>query len=184
MLTDAQKRKLLEVARTSLYHAVAGAPPPDLVTNDPGLLQARGAFVTLTIRGDLRGCIGHVAAVEPLIASVADNAQAAGLQDPRFPPVTPHELESITIEVSALTPMQPVGNPEDIEVGRHGLMITKGHCRGLLLPQVPVEWGWEREEFLAQTCVKAGLPPNAWKQGATLECFEAEVFGENDFADE
>lgn len=180
MLSGAHKQKLLEVARASLYHAVAGEPAPDLSTDDPVLLEPRGAFVTLEIGGQLRGCIGHVVAMVPLIESVAENAQAAALQDPRFPPVTPSELDSIEIEISALTPMQLVEDANDIEVGRHGLMISKGYQRGLLLPQVPVEWGWDRDEFLAHTCLKAGLPPDAWCGECKLESFEAEVFGETD----
>jgi uncharacterized protein len=178
MLTPEQKSKLLSVARESLAHAVAGAPAPDLRTDDPALLELRGAFVTLKIDGELRGCIGHVIGVTPLIESVAQNARAAALDDPRFPSVRPAELDRISIEVSALTPMREVADASEVEVGRHGLMITKGHRRGLLLPQVATEYGWDREEFLAHTCRKAGLPPAAWRSGCTLECFEAEVFGE------
>ncbi len=181
MLNDDQKRKLLQVARTALQHAVAGGPAPDLRTDDPALRQLRGAFVTLKKDGQLRGCIGHVVASVPLIQSVAENAQAAALQDPRFPPVSASELDRIEIEISALTPMRQVKDVSEIQVGRHGLMITKGYNRGLLLPQVPVEWGWDREEFLANTCLKAGLPPDAWRGDCKIEAFEAEVFSEADF---
>jgi len=182
MLSDEQKRRLIEVARQSLHAAVAGGPPPDLRTDDPELLEPRGAFVTLKRGGQLRGCIGYVEPRVPLIEAVADNARSAALHDPRFTPVAADELPDIELDISALTPLQPVQDVEEIEVGRHGLMISCGPSRGLLLPQVPVEWGWDREEFLAHTCLKAGLPPDAWRQQDTeLLCFEAEVFSEREF---
>jgi len=160
---------------------VAHEPAPDLATDDPALLEPRGAFVTLKKAGQLRGCIGYIEPRVSLIEAVANNAQSAALRDPRFTPVTPQELADISIEISALTPLEPVADVEDIEVGRHGLVISRGPHRGLLLPQVPVEWGWDREEFLQQTCHKAGLPPEAWKQNDTeLLSFEAEVFSESD----
>ncbi len=115
------------------------------------------AFVTLKKAGQLRGCIGYIEPHAPLIEAVADNAQSAALRDPRFAPVTPEELPDISIEVSALTPLEPVADVEEIEIGRHGLVISQGPNHGLLLPQVPVEWGWDREEFLEHTCLKAGL---------------------------
>jgi len=179
MLSVDQKRRLMEVARQALHAAVAGEPAPNLSTNDPELLKPRGAFVTLKKAGQLRGCIGYIEPRVPLIEAVADNARSAALHDPRFPPVTPEELPDISIEISALTPLEPVTDVEEIEVGRHGLVISRGPYRGLLLPQVPVEWGWDREEFLQQTCRKAGLPPEAWREhGTELLRFEAEVFSE------
>ncbi len=146
MLSVDQKRRLMEVARQALHAAVAGEPAPNLSTNDPELLKPRGAFVTLKKAGQLRGCIGYIEPRVPLIEAVADNARSAALHDPRFPPVTPQELPDISIEISALTPLEPVADVEEIEVGRHGLVISRGPYRGLLLPQVPVEWGWDREE--------------------------------------
>ncbi len=179
MLSDEQKRQLIQVARQALQTAVAGGQPPVVDTTDPDLAQLRGAFVTLKTQEQLRGCIGYVKPRVSLIQAVADNAQAAALQDPRFPPVTGDELPDIDIEISALTPLEPVPRAEDIEIGRHGLMIRCGMNRGLLLPQVPGEWGWNRDEFLVHTCVKAGLPPDAWQRDdAELLWFEAEVFGE------
>ncbi len=179
MLSDEQKRRLIEVARQSLHAAVAGGPPPDLQTDDPELLQPRGAFVTLTKAAQLRGCIGYIEPRVPLIEAVAENAQSAALHDLRFTPVSPEELPAIELEISALTPLEPVADVQEIEVGRHGLVISQGPNRGLLLPQVPVEWGWDREEFLEHTCLKAGLPPEAWRQDETeLLRFEAEVFSE------
>ncbi len=184
MLSDQQKRQLMRVARQALRAAVGSGPVPDLATDDPDLMELRGAFVTLKQQGQLRGCIGYVQPRVPLIQAVADNAQSAALHDPRFPPVTAAELDSIDIEISALTPLEPVSQVEKIEIGRHGLMISCGANRGLLLPQVPVEWGWDRDEFLAHTCLKAGLPPDAWQRDdAELLWFEAEVFGERDLAD-
>ena len=112
-------------------------------------------------------------------AVVQECAVAAATEDPRFPPVSPDELSSLRVEISVLTPLVLI-RPEEVEVGRHGLMIAQGRRRGLLLPQVPVEWGWDRETFLDQTCVKAGLPPSAWRHGATLWAFTAEVFGEEE----
>ena len=183
MLSDQHKRQLLQVARQALKAAVAGGAPPAVDTADPDLAQLRGAFVTLKKHGQLRGCIGYTEGRVPLIEAVADNAQSAALHDPRFPPVTASELPDIEIEISALTPLEPVTAVDDIEIGRHGLMISCGINRGLLLPQVPVEWGWDREEFLTHTCMKAGLPPDAWqREDAELLWFEAEVFGERDFS--
>ncbi len=143
-----------------------------------GRLAAPGAaFVTLKKKGRLRGCIGYTEAVAPLFKVVQECAVAAATEDPRFPPVTPAELPSIDLEISVLTPLVPI-RADEVEVGRHGLMVSHLGRRGLLLPQVPVELGWDRETFLDQTCVKAGLPPDAWRRGATLEAFTAEVFGE------
>ena len=183
MLSEAQKRWLIDIARQAVTAAVAGEPAPDLATDDPDLLELRGAFVTLKKAGQLRGCIGYIEPRSPLIEAVADNAKSAALHDPRFTPVTPEELPDISIEISALTPLEPVTDVEEIEVGRHGLVISWGPYRGLLLPQVPTEWGWDREEFLQQTCRKAGLPPEAWRQDDTeLLCFEAEVFSEEELS--
>ncbi len=182
MLNEEQKRRLIEVARQAVTAAVAGEPMPDLATDDPDLREPRGAFVTLKKAGQLRGCIGYIEPHAPLIEAVADNAQSAALRDPRFSPVTPQELPNISIEISALTPLEPVTDVEEIEIGRHGLVISQGSNRGLLLPQVPVEWGWNREEFLEHTCLKAGLPPGAWRDDDTeLLRFEAEVFSEEQF---
>lgn len=183
MLNDAQKRQLLEVARQALQAAVAGGQSPAVDTTDPDLAELRGAFVTLKKHGQLRGCIGYVEPRVPLVEAVADNARSAALHDPRFPPVEAPELPDIEIEVSALTPLEPVEQIEDIQIGRHGLMIHWGINHGLLLPQVPVEWGWDRDEFLTHTCMKAGLPPDAWQRDdAELLWFEAEVFGEQLFS--
>jgi len=178
-LDGSQRKSLLLIARRALEGYVgAGEIPPE--EGALGKLAAPGAaFVTLTKNGRLRGCIGYTEAVAPLFKVVQECAVAAATEDPRFPPVSSKELPSLRVEISVLTPMVPI-RPEEVEVGRHGLMVTQGRMRGLLLPQVPVEWGWDRETFLDKTCVKAGLPPSAWRQGATLRAFTAEVFGDRE----
>lgn len=136
-----------------------------------------GAFVTLKTGGRLRGCIGHVIGDKALWDTVGEMAQAAAFEDPRFPPLTEHEFVSLELEISILSPLTPCPDPELVEVGRHGLLIHHAGRSGLLLPQVPLEWGWDRETFLDQTCHKAGLPGAAWRDpGAALFWFEAEVF--------
>jgi AmmeMemoRadiSam system protein A len=175
---DAKEREeLLRVARRTVEGYVRDRRVPE-VSGLSGRLAAPGAaFVTLKKKGRLRGCIGYTEAVAPLFKVVQECAVAAATEDPRFPPVTPAELPSIDLEISVLTPLVPI-RADEVEVGRHGLMVSHLGRRGLLLPQVPVELGWDRETFLDQTCVKAGLPPDAWRRGATLEAFTAEVFGE------
>ena len=177
-LDDSQRKRLLGIARRALEGYIgAGKIPPEEGVR--GKLAAPGsAFVTLTKNGRLRGCIGYTEAVAPLFKVVQECAVAAATEDPRFPPVSSNELPSLRVEISVLTPLVPI-RPEEIEIGRHGLMVTQGRMRGLLLPQVAVEWGWDRETFLDQTCVKAGLPSSAWRHGATLLAFTAEVFGED-----
>ncbi len=178
-LDAAQRKTLLGVARRALEGYVgAGKVPPE--EGAQGKLAAAGAaFVTLTKAGRLRGCIGYTEAVAPLFKVVQECAVAAATEDPRFPPVSPGELPSLRIEISVLTPLFPL-RPEEVEVGRHGLLVRQGRNAGLLLPQVPVEHEWDRETFLDQVCVKAGLPPSAWRHGATLQGFTAEVFGEEE----
>ena len=143
------------------------------------LVEARGAFTTLYLEGELRGCVGYVLPVVPLYRTVAESAKAAALDDMRFSPVTPAEVPLLEVVLSILSPLRPI-MPEQVEVGRHGLVVTLGMRRGLLLPQVPVEHSWDRETYLCQTCRKAGLPSDAWQQGAVLEAFTAEIFGDRD----
>jgi AmmeMemoRadiSam system protein A len=179
-LTEGDQQALLGVARGALAAHLAGrAFRPD-VGGHPILGEKRGAFVTLhsAPTGDLRGCIGRLQPDESLADTVAEMAIAAATSDRRFSPVTLGELPSLRLEVSALGPMRPI-RPEDVEVGRHGLLLSRSGRRGVLLPQVPVEHGWDRETFLDQTCLKAGLPPGSWRDGdAELLAFTAEVFGE------
>ena len=126
----------------------------------------------------LRGCIGHIIGILPLKETIQKMSVASSTQDPRFPPVELSELNNIDIEVSVLSPPKKISNPEEIEVGKHGIVISKGFFKGVLLPQVATEQGWDRETFLEHTCLKAGLPTDAWKKGATIEIFSAQVFGE------
>jgi len=141
------------------------------------LKQQRGAFTTLHLEGDVRGCVGYVFAVAPLFQTVIETARAAAFQDMRFLPVTREEAAQLMISISVLSPLFSV-QAEGVELGKHGLLISQGNRRGLLLPQVPAEHGWDRKTFLEQTCRKAGLPSDAWLHEATLEAFTAEIFGE------
>jgi len=177
-LTDAEKDRLLELAREALGEAVCRGRLSDV--NEPleALRTPCGAFVTLTKGGHLRGCIGHIEACRPLYATVRECARAAALDDPRFDPVRPAEVPSLQLEISVLSPLWDI-DPEQVEVGKHGLLISRGGRRGLLLPQVAVEWNWDREEFLRETCLKAGLPPHAWQRGARIQAFTAQVFTEH-----
>ncbi|HTT17351.1 MAG TPA: AmmeMemoRadiSam system protein A [Candidatus Sulfotelmatobacter sp.] len=141
------------------------------------LAEPRGAFTSLYLNGELRGCVGYVLPVSSVYRAVIDTARAAAFEDTRFYPVTIAEGRQLEIELSILSPPRPI-LPEEVEVGRHGLLISMGAHRGLLLPQVPSERHWDRVTFLEQTCHKAGLPNDAWQKGALIEAFSAEVFGE------
>ena len=168
---------LLQLARQAMTAHVHHEPMPAIdltgVFARPG-----GAFVSIHRHGDLRGCIGHIEANEPLGKVIARCAVAACSTDPRFPPVSEAELAELDLELSLLGPLESIGGADDIEIGTHGLVVEQGWRRGLLLPQVATEWKWDCETFLAHTCQKAGLPMDAWKKGAKLWRFEAEVFGE------
>jgi AmmeMemoRadiSam system protein A len=171
-----ERKRLLRLAHQSiaaeLYKTILDTTPPS-----EHLAEPRGAFTTLHADGALRGCIGYIIPVHSLYQTVAETATAAAFRDPRFAPVGESELETLQIEISVLSPMAPI-RPEEVEVGRHGLLIVQDTARGLLLPQVATEWGWDRERFLSETCRKAGLAPDAWQHGASIEAFTAEVFGE------
>jgi AmmeMemoRadiSam system protein A len=180
MLSDNERVKLLKIARETIFSQVSRGRKPSLeAPEEPGLSERCGAFVSLHSRGALRGCIGTFMASVPLHETVMDMAVAAATEDPRFEPVRPHELREIDIEISVLSPLRRVADPAEVEVGKHGVYITRGRHRGVLLPQVATEYGWDRETFLEHTCHKAGLPPEAWKEpGTIIEVFTAEVFGE------
>jgi AmmeMemoRadiSam system protein A len=176
--TEAQKQALVHVAREAVK-AAAGAPSATIdVSGD--FPEASGAFVTLKRGGQLRGCIGTLQCQRPLPEEVRRVAISAAREDPRFSPLTAAELQGLEIEVSVLGPLEPIDplDPSAFDIGRHGLVAEQDHRRGLLLPQVATEWGWDRDTFLAQTCVKAGLPPDAWRRGATIYRFEGVVFGD------
>jgi AmmeMemoRadiSam system protein A len=174
--SNAERTQLLRLAHDSILSTLEHREIP-LEPPTPHLAEPRGAFTSLYLCGQLRGCVGYVLAVSPVYRAVADTARAAAFEDTRFPPVTLPEARDLEIELSILSPPQPI-SPETIEIGRHGLLISMAGHRGLLLPQVPVEHHWDRTTFLEQTCRKAGLPLDAWQKGATIEAFTAEVFGD------
>jgi AmmeMemoRadiSam system protein A len=173
-----EKLQLLKIARQSMEAAVRGKAKPEFKVTSVRLKENWGAFVTLTEGGELRGCIGHIVGTEALHKCVAEMAVAAATQDPRFSPVTEAELAAIELEISVLTPLRRISDPAEIQVGRDGIYIEKGYYRGLLLPQVATDYGWDRYEFLDNTCLKAGLPRGAWKEGATIQIFSGQIFNE------
>lgn len=169
--------ELLAIARRAAAAYVKEGRMPEEAPVSPRLSAPGAAFVTLTREGRLRGCIGYTEALAPLYRTVQECAVAAATEDPRFPPLAPSEVDSVRVEISVLTTLVKI-RPEDIRVGVHGLLIRKGGRRGLLLPQVATENGWDRQAFLSQVCRKAGLPSDEWRRGAELYSFTAEVFGE------
>jgi AmmeMemoRadiSam system protein A len=179
MLDDHRRAALLKVARDALTAHVTGASRPSPPASGD-LARPAGAFVTLHNHGELRGCIGHIEADQPLGDVIAHCAIAAATSDPRFPAVTSAELPHLVIELSILGPLEPIQSLDHIEIGRDGLVVELGWHRGLLLPQVATEWNWDRLAFVEQTCHKAGLRRDAWKHGAKLWKFRAEVFGERE----
>ncbi|MFO7676413.1 MAG: AmmeMemoRadiSam system protein B [bacterium] len=180
-LDAAERSTVLALARRTVEQYVRSGVRPGLPRAEGRLAEPRGVFVTLHRQGDLRGCIGYVEPVKPLVEAVREMAVSAATEDPRFLPVRPEELALIDIEVTVLSPLRRVADPESVEVGRHGLIIRRGGRSGLLLPQVPVEQGWDRRTFLEHTCLKAGLPTNAWQDPKSeLWVFTGQVFGEKD----
>ncbi len=178
-LSEGDKQQLLTLARTTVECELRGEEPPELTSESQVLNQKRGAFVTLTKWGTLRGCIGYVEAHKPLYQTVKEVAISAALHDPRFPPIGKEELKEIKVEISVLTPPRRIKEIEEIKVGRDGIIIKKGYDQGLLLPQVATEYGWDLPTFLEHTCHKAGLPKDAWQDKDTeIWIFSAEVFGE------
>ena len=179
MLTEPQRDALLTIARSALAsHFVHGLRVPD---SDVPMPRAAGVFVTLKQRGTLRGCLGTFACGPDLGAAVARCAVDSATQDPRFVAVTPAEAPGLSIEISVLGPLEPIDPhaPDAVVIGRHGLVVEQQDRRGLLLPQVASERGWTVDEFLRQTSIKAGLPPDAWRRGATVSRFTADVFGDD-----
>jgi len=178
MTSDTDRLALLAIARGAIVDFVSGAPQDEPPLSEDARTRSAGVFVTLHRRGELRGCIGHVQPDQPLPDQVATCAVAACSRDPRFPPVASHELVELEIELSILGAREIVVSADDVEIGRHGLLIERGRLRGLLLPQVAAERNWSGRTFLEETCRKAGLPTNAWLDGAVVWRFEAEVFSE------
>lgn len=177
MMESAIRDRLLALARLALHARVRGERPPAV---PPDLdVPSSGVFVTIHCGGDLRGCLGTLESDERLGGAVARLAADVATEDRRFPAVALAELDRVTIDLSLLTPPIDVSDPGEIEIGRHGLIVEQGRCRGLLLPQVAIEHRWDREIFLSQTSIKAGLPADAWRRGARVRRFEAEVFGDS-----
>lgn len=176
-LTPEEERTCLKLARQALENYFASGERLRSPVRSGTLKEKRGAFVTLTVDGDLRGCIGYPLPVKPLDETIIEMAIAAATQDTRFEPLSPGELPRLKIEISVLGLPEPA-QAGRVEVGRHGIIVSKGYQRGLLLPQVPVEHGWDRETYLRHGCLKAGLPPEEWKRGAEIETFTAQVFSE------
>lgn len=177
-LSNEDKSLLLKIARETIESYVRTKKIPAFEAHIPVLLEKQGAFVSLHKNSELRGCIGVFTSDKPLYLTVVDMAVSAATHDPRFTPLVASEISQISIEISCLSPMKKIKDISEIEVGRHGLYIVKGYCRGVLLPQVATEYCWDRTQFLEHTCLKAGLPADGWKDGADIYTFEAEVFGE------
>jgi len=174
-----ERKMLLQIAHEAIIALVEGRDISFPVPS-PHLAEPRGVFTTVYSNGKLRGCVGFPTPTLSLYKAVAETARAAASQDPRFAPVSLPEARTLRISISILSQLSSI-TPSEVEIGRHGLVISQGARRGLLLPQVPVEHGWDRNTFLEQTCLKAGLPPDGWHRGAHLEAFTAEVFGDSDF---
>lgn len=178
-LSESEKKSLLIKARREIEKKL-GMPPggPDADLSAPIFESRYGMFVTLTIDGELRGCIGTIEGTRSLRQSVSEMAVQSAFHDPRFYPLNAEEFKGVSIEISILYPLERVTDVNDIQVGRDGLVMEREYHRGLLLPQVATEWGWDRETFLNQTCRKAGMEAFCWENGAAVYKFEAEVFNE------
>jgi AmmeMemoRadiSam system protein A len=182
LLDEAAKKSLLLKARHAIANAIGVTGVAEPIPNPESLIPAdflAGAFVTIRKKGRLRGCIGYPEPERPLLDVVEHCAVSAAISDPRFPPLSAAEWEDVDLELSVLGPIEPVDHISEVVVGRDGLIVEFDRRRGLLLPQVAVEWKWDATEFASQTCIKAGLPPDAWQKGAKLFKFEAEVFSES-----
>lgn len=174
----------MQIAHRAILSHFEGRKEKDIdndlaITASPRLAEAQGVFTTLYLNGMLRGCVGYPSSLLPLYRSVMETAKAAAFDDPRFDPLTLPEAQRIKISLSVLSALRPI-SADDVVVGSHGLMISEGARRGLLLPQVPIEHGWDRITFLEQTCRKAGLASDAWQKGAKIEAFTADVFRDDD----
>lgn len=179
-LSSEEKEILLSAARESIRSIFGKANIPIIdYKQHPSLALKAGAFVTLKMRGELRGCIGFITSEKPLFETVCEAAKHAAVRDPRFPPLNSHELDSVDIEISVLSPMQKISDYDEIKVGEHGLLVEEGYYHGLLLPQVATEQNLNREQFLSSVCMKAGLPQDYWqKKKLNLKVFTALIFHE------
>lgn len=177
-LTTEQQKLLLGLAREAIQHYLTTGKTLKKKIKDPELVEKRGAFVTLKVNDQLRGCIGFPLPVKPLWETIRDVAVSSATQDYRFQPLSLEELSETKIEISVLTLPETVKDVKEIIVGKHGIIVSKGPYKGLLLPQVPVEWDWDRETYLSQGCLKAGLDEDEWKKDVHIEKFSAQVFSE------
>jgi AmmeMemoRadiSam system protein B/AmmeMemoRadiSam system protein A len=174
-LTEREKAELLSLAEKTIKEYVKSHKENDMEINNPKLKSMGAVFVTINTNGHLRGCIGHIEPIMPLYKSVIRNAIAASSSDPRFPPMNDSELKDMEVEITILSPLSPLKEIKDIKIGRDGIYMTKGQNGAIFLPQVPLQFGWDRDTYLKELSLKAGLPPDAWKEGATLYTFTAEI---------
>ena len=180
VLKEEEKKTLIGIIKSTIQSRLDGRAAPECEIESEILKEKRGAFVTLKKDGCLRGCIGYIEAKKPLYKTIEEMAVASAFHDPRFSPLRRDELKNLTIEISILSPLKMIRDIQDIEVGVYGIYIVKGYCSGLLLPQVATEWKWDRLTFLEETCCKAGLHTNAWKEKDTkIYIFSADVFSEH-----
>lgn len=178
LLSKKEQTELLKIARDTIIASVSSGEIPGVVTTLPGLNLHSGCFVTIKQKGELRGCIGNFVSDRPLYQLVQEMAISAATRDPRFYPMKRNDLTDFTLDISVLSPLEQAASVEEIQVGTHGIYIVKGSYRGVLLPQVATEYGWNREQFLQHTCIKAGLPEDAWQGECDIFIFSAQVFGE------
>lgn len=177
-LSEEQQISLLQLARKAIVFYLEKDKPLKIKPEDEMLKEKRGAFVTLKVDDQLRGCIGYPLPLKPLYETIIDAAVSAATQDFRFQSIKIEELPKTNIEISVLSLPKPIKDISEIEVGEHGIIISKGSNKGLLLPQVPLEYGWDRETYLNHGCLKAGLEQDAWRKGVHIEVFSAQVFSE------
>jgi hypothetical protein len=179
LLTCEEQETLLTIARETIIAHVTGNSIPVLAKVPKGLKLKNGCFVTIKQGGQLRGCIGNFVSDIPLYQLVQEMAISAATRDPRFYPMKPGDLGDFELDISVLSPLKKITSVDSIVVGKHGIYIVKDHFRGVLLPQVATEYGWDRDAFLRHTCIKAGLPEDAWKKESEIYIFTALVFGED-----
>lgn len=173
-----ERRQLLALAHEAILSAIEHREIPE-TTPSVRFAAPRGAFTTIYLHKNLRGCVGYAFPIAPLYRTIIETARGAAFEDSRFLPVTLAEAHQLEVSLSILSPLKSV-RPQEVEIGTHGLLISQHGHRGLLLPQVPLEHGWDRNTFLEETCRKAGLPLDAWRSGSEVEVFTAEIFGDSD----
>ncbi len=178
LLTKKEQKELLKITRETIIDYVTTGKVPVIESTSPGLNVHSGCFVTIKQKGELRGCIGNFVSNQPLYLLVQEMAVSAATRDPRFYPMKAQDLSDFLLDISVLSPLEKAASVEEIKVGTHGIYIVKGSYRGVLLPQVATEYGWNRDQFLQHTCIKAGLPQDAWQGECDIYLFSAQVFGE------